>query len=135
MLFIINYFIGVSSSVGATVSINSSARLMGIINSPESFDYNFGWGVSITDNYLVVGDPVAGLLHLFNILIYLIFIYIANYDGRAYIYELNSTLNSWSLIASLRPDDSSNLTYFGNGVWIYKNYASVGAPHGIPLKV
>jgi len=75
----------------------------------------FGWSVSLTDNYAMIGaysDPLT-----FN-----------NPMGAAYIYKLDG--NDWLFDAKLLPDTLAAYQLFGFSVSIDGNYAVAGAPGG-----
>ncbi|MEP7106746.1 MAG: FG-GAP repeat protein [Ferruginibacter sp.] len=74
-------------------------------------DDNFGYSVSISGDYAIVGEPGE---------------YAAPYthNGAAYIYKRNGT--SWSLPIKLTAADSEAESYFGNSVCISGDYAIIG---------
>ena len=80
------------------------------ITSPESVDFgNFGIGVSLFGNYLVIG--ASG---------------INNSTGKIYIYKKNNSAQ-WMLHQSLTSSDHFENSYFGNSVSMYNNELVVGA--------
>ena len=80
------------------------------ITSPESVDFgNFGIGVSLYGDYLVVG--ASG---------------INNSAGKIYIYKKNNSGN-WIFHQSLTSSDNFENSYFGNSVSIDSNELVVGA--------
>ncbi len=80
------------------------------ITSPESVDYgNFGIGVSLYGDYLVIG--ASG---------------INNSAGKIYIYKKNN-LGEWIFHQKLTSSDNFENSYFGNSVSISGNELVVGA--------
>jgi len=80
------------------------------IVSPESVDFgNFGIGVSLYGDYLVIGASGAN-----------------NSSGKIYIYKKNIS-GEWILYQSLTSSDNFENSYFGNSVSIYGNELVVGA--------
>ena len=63
---------------------------------------------------------------------FFLFVFFSDISGRAYLYDLSYTGNSWTLTAMLTPSgsDLSNSSAFGHGVSIYGSYAAAGAPNG-----
>lgn len=70
---------------------------------------NFGIGVSISNNYLVIGASGEN-----------------NNSGKIYIYKKNDT-GAWALHQSLTSSDNYEYAYFGNAVSINDNDMVVGA--------
>lgn len=70
---------------------------------------NFGIGVSISDNYLIVGASGAN-----------------NNQGKAYIFRKNEN-NVWELEQDVMASDAQNNTYFGTSVSVDGNQFVVGA--------
>jgi len=80
------------------------------ITSPESVDYgNFGIGVSLYGDYLVIGASGAN-----------------NNAGKIYIYNKNNS-GEWIFHQSLTSSDNFENSYFGNSVSIFGNELVVGA--------
>lgn len=80
------------------------------ITSPESVDFgNFGIGVSLFGDYLVIG--ASG---------------INNNAGKIYIYKKNNS-GEWIFHQSLTSSDNFENSYFGNSVSVFGNELVVGA--------
>lgn len=80
------------------------------ITSPESVDYgNFGIGVSLFGDYLVIGASGVN-----------------NSAGKIYIYKKNNS-GEWIFHQSLTSSDNFENSYFGNSVSISGNELVVGA--------
>jgi len=80
------------------------------ITSPESVDYgNFGIGVSLFGDYLVIGASGVN-----------------NSSGKIYIYKKNNS-GEWIFHQSLTSSDNFENSYFGNSVSISGNELVVGA--------
>ncbi len=80
------------------------------ITSPESVDFgNFGIGVSLFADYLVIGASGVN-----------------NSAGKIYIYKKNNS-GEWIFHQSLTSSDNFENSYFGNSVSIFGNEMVVGA--------
>jgi hypothetical protein len=80
------------------------------ITSPESVDYgNFGIGVSLFGDYLVIGASGVN-----------------NSAGKIYIYKKNNS-GEWIFHQSLTSSDNFENSYFGNSISISGNELVVGA--------
>lgn len=71
---------------------------------------NFGIGVSIFEDYLIIGASGAD-----------------NGKGKAYIYKKNDESGLWEYEHDVTASDAQNNTYFGTSVSIYGNQFVVGA--------
>ncbi|KAJ5069909.1 hypothetical protein M0811_11421 [Anaeramoeba ignava] len=119
-----NFF--VSSSPYASVGSNSSQGKVYVFNF-NGTNWNlfqnltaidgasndqFGWEVSIYDNFIIVGSPYASVGSNSS-------------QGKAYVFNFNGT--NWNLFQILTASDGASANYFGIGVSILKNYIVVGA--------
>ena len=83
-----------------------------LIASDGSYSDNFGWSVSISGDYAIVGaecDTDNGI-----------------YNGSAYIFKQEE--NQWIEQTKLTASDGDNYYVFGHSVWINDSYAFIGAP-------
>ena len=86
--------------------------LQAYLYSADGFqDDNFGYSVSISGDYAIVGEPGEYSAPL-------------KYNGAAYIYLRNGT--NWQQQAKLTPADPEADSYFGNSVCISGDYIIVG---------
>ncbi len=79
----------------------------------------FGWSVSISGNYAIVGaygedEDVNGSNYIFN-------------SGSAYIFERDSATGTWSQVQKIVASDRDAIDYFGYAVSISGEIAIVGA--------
>lgn len=116
-----------SSSIPRNISDNRrrlevtepNTRLMDILLAPVAYDFNFGWSVSMTNQWGMVGDPAPTCTSSGT----------CTMVGQCFLYSLKSNTD-WTLLGTLTPptaDGSSNM-YFGNGVNIFDEWAMSGAP-------
>lgn len=81
------------------------------IESPDGMEFgNFGIGVSISDNYLIIGASGAN-----------------NNQGKAYIFSKNEDNGLWEFEHDVNASDAQNNTYFGTSVSIHGNQFVIGA--------
>lgn len=81
------------------------------IEVPDAItDGNFGIGVSIFENYLIVGASGAN-----------------NGAGKAYIFKKNDENGQWEYEHDVAASDAQSNTYFGTSVSVYGNQFVVGA--------
>ncbi|KAJ5073432.1 hypothetical protein M0811_08840 [Anaeramoeba ignava] len=82
-----------------------------IANDGQEYD-NFGWSLSISQNYIVIGAPSAKVGD-------------NSFQGKAYIFQNNGT--NWIQKQILIASDGQFSDYFGGSLSISQNYIVIGA--------
>ncbi|MBN1983319.1 MAG: FG-GAP repeat protein, partial [Chitinivibrionales bacterium] len=99
------------------IPLNRLQQKMIIHASDMQADDNFGYSVSISNNYAIVGSPLEDGISSNNYYI----------SGAAYIFERDISGN-WLQKAILHASDTQQYDSFGYSVSISNNYAIIGAP-------
>jgi hypothetical protein len=68
------------ASLVPSPSVINDAVLADVLKSPDGFDYNFGWAVSVTSSYAIVGNPATEY-----------------YTGTAYVYQVQGECSTEGL--------------------------------------
>ena len=101
-------------------STGSWKEVKKIVASDRGSGAHFGWSVSISGSYAIVGARHEGK-DAHN----------ANYTlgaGAAYIFERNSSTDNWKEVQKIVASDRASIDRFGWSVSISGGYAIVGAP-------
>ena len=108
---------GGGGSIAATyTAFDYLSVLRGDPNNPLDGSDNFGWSVSISGDYIVVGAESDGGVDN-----------AASLSGAAYVYKINQD-NTVTLLDTLRGDPIDSYDQFGYSVSISNGYIVVGAP-------
>ena len=95
---------------------NNNVNLIQTIINEEN---HFGYSLSISNNYLIIGSPYTNINGLNN-----------NITGESFIYKKNNNNNNFNLITKLLPYDASIGDYFGYSLSIdnNNNIIYIGSP-------